>query len=62
MVPFTLKLFDREKMSIALNIESIREDVLKKYLNERGEGIISMYINRTIADQDYSDNALLKNL
>ncbi len=48
-------------MSITLNLSSIKEDILKKYLNERGEGIISMLINKTIADQDYSDGALLRN-
>ena len=46
-------------MSIFLNISSINEDILKKYLNERGEGILSMLINTTIADIDYRDGALL---
>jgi hypothetical protein len=47
-------------MSIDLDFSSISEDLLKKYLNDRGEGIINMLINTTIADQDYSDGALLR--
>jgi hypothetical protein len=47
-------------MNIVLDLSAISENVLKKYLNDRGEGIISMLINRTIADQDYSDRALLR--
>ena len=44
-------------MRITLNTSSISEDVLKKYQNSRGEGILSMFINSTIADLDYRDGA-----
>jgi 4-hydroxy-3-methylbut-2-en-1-yl diphosphate synthase IspG/GcpE len=44
-------------MRITLNTSSISEDVLKKYQNGRGEGILSMFINSTIADLDYRDGA-----
>jgi hypothetical protein len=37
-------------MNIDLDLSGISEDVHKKYLNGRGEGIISMFINTTIAD------------
>ena len=47
-------------MNIDLDLSSISENVLKKYLNGKGEGIISMFINTTIADRDYSDGSLLK--
>jgi hypothetical protein len=47
-------------MTITLNLTSINEKVIKRYLNERGEGILNMLIKKTIADQDYSDGALLK--
>jgi hypothetical protein len=46
-------------MSITLNSSSISEDVLKKYQNDRGEGILSMFINSTIADLDYRNGSLL---
>lgn len=48
-------------MNIILDLSSVSEELLKKYLNDRGEGILSMFINMTIADQDYSDGALLRN-
>jgi hypothetical protein len=59
-VPFTIKLFDRIKITIILNLSSISENILKMYLNKRGEGILNMFINKTIADQDYSNGALLR--
>ena len=48
-----------QKMNIDLDFSAISEDVLKKYLNGRGEGILSMFINTTIADSELSDGALL---
>jgi hypothetical protein len=59
-VPYTIKKSDRDKMTITLNLTSMNEKVIKRYLNERGEGILNMLIKKTIADQDYSDGALLR--
>ena len=58
-VPFNIAKFDMQKMNIDLDFSAISEDVLKKYLNGRGEGILSMFINTTIADSEFSDGALL---
>jgi len=37
-------------MNLKLDFSSFSEKVLKQYLNSRGEGIINMLINETIAD------------
>ena len=47
-------------MNIDLDFSAISDNVLKRYLNGRGEGILSMFINTTIADQDFSDGGLLR--
>jgi hypothetical protein len=49
-VPFTITKVDRQMMNIILDLSSISEELLKKYLNDRGEGILNMLINKTIAD------------
>ena len=49
-MPFKIVKFDRQMMNVVLDLSSISEEKLKKYLNDRGEGILSMIINNTIAD------------
>jgi hypothetical protein len=49
-VPFTITKVDKHMMNLNLDLSSISEEKLKKYLNDRGEGILSMFINNTLAD------------
>ncbi len=49
-MPFTITKVERQMMNLNLDLSSISEEKLKKYLNDRGEGILSMFINNTLAD------------